>query len=64
MKFRAIALVTAALFSGSALAAEPVGSTTVALGMTAGQLTALGVTVLVAGGAAAVANNSGASGTR
>lgn len=63
MKFRAIALV-AALFSGSAMAAEPVGSTAVALGMTAGQLTALGVTVLVAGGAAAAANNSGASGTR
>lgn len=63
MKLRAIALV-AALFSGSAMAADPVGSTVVALGMTAGQLTALGVTVLVVGGAAAASNSSGASGTR
>ncbi|MES2719750.1 MAG: hypothetical protein V4624_02540 [Pseudomonadota bacterium] len=63
MKFRAIALV-AALFSGSVMAAEPVGDTKVALGLTSGQLTALGVTVLVAGGAVAAANSNGASGTR
>lgn len=64
MKIRAIALGLA-LVSGSAFAAEPAGSATVALGMTAGQLTALGVTVLVAGGAAAAASGggSGATGT-
>jgi hypothetical protein len=63
MKIRAIALGLA-LVSGSAFAAEPAGST-VALGMTSGQLIGLGVTVLVVGGAAAAANGggSGATGT-
>lgn len=64
MKIRATALALA-LVSGSAFAAAPAGNTTVALGMTAGQLTAVGVTVLVAAGAAAAASggSSGATGT-
>lgn len=62
MKIRATALALA-LVSGSAFAAEPVGSSAVALGMTAGQLTAVAVTTLVVAGAAAAASSGGSSAT-